>query len=66
MPNDQLVDLGLLFDGLLVLQHLLRSLLLGPLVVGLWSEVDDLNVDGLEHRGDNLLLELKRASVRAL
>ena len=50
MSDDQLVDLGLLFDGRLVLKHLLRRLLLGPLVVGLWSQVDDLDVDSLEQK----------------
>ena len=50
VSDDQFVDLGLLFDGLLVLQHLLGSLFLGPPVVGLWSEVDDLDVDGLERK----------------
>lgn len=48
MSDDQLIDLGLLLDGRLVLEHLFRSLLLRPLVVGLWSQVDDLDVDGLE------------------
>jgi hypothetical protein len=48
VPDDELVDLGLLLDGLLVLEHFLRRFLFRPLVVGLGVQVEDFDVDRLK------------------